>query len=427
MKKTLISLVFPFVLVGTSCTRSVKHSEIANQLISILDHDPELKKLVTKSINKAAVNNPDHVTNPVRNLNQLYDFIDYSITCMPWNITKGKYDDFATKCDQSILYVYYLLDQPLDELKNMNLFYNSVEYLTPLVEWFVNYNNTWRNFLDSEASWKDEYYQMLRQYPEWRLDEYEDPSNWHTFNEFFSRRLKNPRKIGTHDVVSPADSLPQGVWEIKNDGTYLADSINDEHGIPIKSSCYVSVKDMLGPEGEKYAEYFRGGRLTHTYLNYDDYHRFHFPVNGKIVSCYKIPFANAVGGIVYWDKEYQRYFLESDSPSWQAVETRGVIIIDTDGPENEGYTNCGLVAVIPVGMGQVSSVNWDHEFSVGEEVKKGHNLGYFLFGGSDCVMMFEKQANFEITVPKIEKEEGYYGGYKHVLCSEDYGVFLGKE
>ncbi|MCQ2795407.1 MAG: hypothetical protein MJ214_04315 [Bacilli bacterium] len=172
-----VLLISTFLLIGTSCSCSHPHSKVTNQLINILESDVRIKKLVEKSISLAAINNPDRKTNPVRNLNELYDFIDYSITCMPWNISKDdRFDDFATKCDQSILYVYYLLDQPLDELANMNLFYNSVEYLDPIVKWFVDYNNSWRDFLDSPESWKDEYYQMLLKDPSWNLDKgwYED-------------------------------------------------------------------------------------------------------------------------------------------------------------------------------------------------------------------------------------------------------------
>lgn len=427
-----ILIISTFLSIGTSCSLNrIPRNKVTNQLINILNNDRRIKELVKKSIRLAAANNPDRKTNPVRTLKELYDFIDYSLTCMPWNISKDdRFDDFATKCDQSILYVYYLLDQPLEELKGMNLFYNSVEYLDPIVKWFVDYNNSWRDFLDSPKSWKDEYYQMLLKDPTWNLDKgwYEDPSNWHSFNQFFSRKLKEgARPIASSEdeniIVSPADSLPQGIWHFNEKGKLEADPIKDEHGVVIKSSVWVSAEQLLGEkEGQKggYAKKFHRGTLTHTYLNYDDYHRYHFPVSGKIVACYKIPYANAVGGIVYWDKEYKKYFLESDSLSWQAIETRGIVIVDTT-----GYANKGLVAVMPIGMGQVSSVNFEDNVKVGATIKKGDPLGYFLFGGSDVVMLFEESADFAITVKKTEEEGGYYGGYEHINCCEEYGVFDG--
>lgn len=429
MKRALILLIFPFILLGTGCTKTVKHSKAATDLMNILNHDSNLKKLVEKSIYKAAIDNPNWTSNPVRSLDRLYDFIDYSITCMPWNITQDKrFDDFATKCDQSILYIYYLFDQPLEELKDKGLFYNSVEYLDPIVKWFVDYNNSWREFLDTEESWKEEYYQLIASDPGWNLDKgwYEDKSNWHTFNQFFARKLSSPsvRPISGpsdhSDIIAPADSLPQGQWTIDGSGKFETDPIKTEQGIVIKSSVWVSVEDMLGEPGKEYADHFKNGQITHTYLNYDDYHRYHVPVSGKVIACYNIPYANAVGGIVYWDKEHQKYFLESNTLSWQAVESRGVVIIDTT-----GYANCGYVAVMPIGMGQVSSVNFEDDIKVNATVTKGQPLGYFLFGGSDCVMLFENQAEFKLTVPESEEKTGYMAGYEHVLCGEQYGVFHG--
>ena len=81
-----------------------------------------------------------------------------------------------------------------------------------------------------------------------------------------------------------------------------------------------------------------------------------------------------------------------------------------------------MVAVIPVGMGQVSSVNFLETVKPGTVVKKGDELGYFLFGGSDCVMLFEGSSGFRLTVEK-GKEGGYSAGYKHVFCREEYGRF----
>jgi hypothetical protein len=70
----------------------------------MLEKNPEVQALVVKSIAKAAEINPDRVTNPAQSLDELYSFLDYTVTCMPWNILQEeKYDSFATKCDQSIL------------------------------------------------------------------------------------------------------------------------------------------------------------------------------------------------------------------------------------------------------------------------------------------------------------------------------------
>ena len=404
---------------------AVERTKASTSFREVMINNPDIQILVEKSIKQASIINPDRKTNPVQSLNELYGFLDYTVTCMPWNIMpEERYGNFSTKCDQSILYVYWLLDQPLEELKDKELFYPSVEYLEPIYTWLTEYNNTWRDFLDSEASWKQEYLDMLLRDPSWNLDKgwYESPDNWHSFNEFFSRKLSNgnARPIAEPNddrvVVSPADSLPQGVWNIDESGRFYADPIKREDGVIIKDSTFVSVEQLLGEPGAEYAKLFHNGILTHTYLNYDDYHRYHFPVSGVVEAVYKIPYANAVGGIVYWDKNKELYVLESNSLSWQSVETRGCVLIKTD---------YGMVAVIPVGMGQVSSVNFIETIKPGTKVKKGDELGYFLFGGSDCVMLFEGKSGFKLSVGKGEKG-GYSAGYRHVFCREEYGRFLGK-
>ena len=401
---------------------AVGRTKVSTSFREIMINNPDIRILVEKSIKQASIINPDRKTNPVQSLNELYGFLDYTVTCMPWNIMpEERYGNFSTKCDQSILYVYWLLDQPLEELKDKELFYPSVEYLEPIYTWLTEYNNTWRDFLDSEASWKQEYLDMLLRDPSWNLDKgwYESPDNWHSFNEFFSRKLSNgnARPIAEPNddrvVVSPADSLPQGVWNIDESGRFYADPIKREDGVIIKDSTFVSVEQLLGEPGAEYAKLFHNGILTHTYLNYDDYHRYHFPVSGVVEAVYKIPYANAVGGIVYWDKNKELYVLESNSLSWQSVETRGCVLIKTD---------YGMVAVIPVGMGQVSSVNFIETIKPGTKVKKGDELGYFLFGGSDCVMLFEGKSGFKLSVGKGEKG-GYSAGYRHVFCREEYGRF----
>jgi phosphatidylserine decarboxylase len=84
------------------------------------------------------------------------------------------------------------------------------------------------------------------------------------------------------------------------------------------------------------------------------------------------------------------------------------VIIDT-----EKY---GLVALLPIGMSQVSSVNFEDTVRAGNTVKKGDMLGHFLFGGSDFVLLFQGKVDFKLTVPK----EGS-SAYKHVLMGEAYG------
>ena len=98
-------------------------------------------------------------------------------------------------------------------------------------------------------------------------------------------------------------------------------------------------------------------RLSDACLDVNDYHRYHIPVSGVILEARKIPAANAVGGIVEWDAGLGRYILVCDVPGWQMIETRDCVIIDTE--------EFGLVAVLPIGMSQICSCNWEDSVTVG--------------------------------------------------------------
>ena len=67
-------------------------------------------------------------------------------------------------------------------------------------------------------------------------------------------------------------------------------------------------------------------------------------------------------------------------------------------------------------MSQGSSVNFEDSVKENNTVKKGDMLGYFLFGGSDFVILFQSKVDFTLTVPQ-ERD----GTYKNVLMGEEYG------
>ncbi|MFT4758041.1 MAG: phosphatidylserine decarboxylase [Vicingaceae bacterium] len=91
------------------------------------------------------------------------------------------------------------------------------------------------------------------------------------------------------------------------------------------------------------------------------------------------------------------------------LETRGCVILNT-----EDY---GLDVLLPIEMAAVGSVNFEQNIKVGQKVKKGDMLGYFLFGGSDFIMIFQDKVNLTLDAPK-ESNSNYY---KHLLMGERLG------
>jgi len=67
--------------------------------------------------------------------------------------------------------------------------------------------------------------------------------------------------------------------------------------------------------------------------------------------------------------------------------------------ETEEY---GLVALMPIGMVAVGSVNFEENVTPGTSVKKGDMLDHFEFGGSDFIMIFQEDVTFTLDSPKQE-------------------------
>ena len=417
MKRLSVYLLLALMLIimTVSCTTvkaEQERADITKDFIAIMDSDPELKALMEKSIEKGVAVNPDRKTNPVQSLDEFYDYLDWCAVCMPWEMidVSETYPSIYDQIDQSLIYFYYYLDQPLKELEDRGYYYPTVQYCPAIVEWCIKYASSWGEYLSTPESWNDDYFNAVVESGDFGFSEgwYGDENRWKTFNEFFARHLISPdvRPIAETELVAPADSKPQGIWKIDEKG----DIIQPE-GVLIKSRQFNRVSDLLGPDSS-YGDAFAGGTLTHTFLDVNDYHRYHFPVSGTVVEMNKIPAMDAAGGITVWDEESGRYVLQSQVIGWQAIETRDSIVLDTD---------YGLVAIIPVGMSQVSSCNFTEGLSVGDKVEKGDELGYFLFGGSDIVMIFQDGVDVNMVVPEDGK-----GGYSHVLMGEPYAELTKK-
>ena len=82
----------------------------------------------------------------------------------------------------------------------------------------------------------------------------------------------------------------------------------------------------------------------------------------------------------------RRTFDAPDNAGYQFAQARALIVLDTP---------IGLVAVLPIGMAQVSSVIITAE--VGVTLQKGEEISYFQFGGSDIIVLFESASNVSFT------------------------------
>lgn len=108
--------------------------------------------------------------------------------------------------------------------------------------------------------------------------EHSDYRQYATFNAFFTRHLKpGARVVATEEnaIVSPVDGTVSEVGRIDGDRLLQAKGQHYRLGA------------LLG--GEEHATAFRGGHFITVYLAPRDYHRFHMPIEGRLLETVHVP------------------------------------------------------------------------------------------------------------------------------------------
>lgn len=287
---------------------------------------------------------------------------------------------------------YFLVDQTLPISNSTLQDYKQGKFV--FADWLRDFAIDWGKFLDTKES-----------LPTWALASFaadsmyniplysDNAKKWKTFNEFFYREFNGANKKGhsplrpiaepgnNNVITSPADCTYKQAYPIDENGVVLG--IN---GLPtsvkLKHTHTVNtVAELL--QDEELAKAFNGGTFVHYFLSPFDYHRFHSPVDGTVKAC------KAVQGKVFLDVEMngdgEFHAPDSSTGGYEFQQARGVFVVDTGGP-------AGLVAAVPIGMAQVSGVDMYTKME-GKKVEKGDEFGKFMFGGSDTILLFQKNPN----------------------------------
>ncbi len=189
---------------------------------------------------------------------------------------------------------------------------------------------------------------------------------YNTFNEFFTRKLKpGARPIASPDdgsvLISPADCR-LAVFESHADSTHLW----------IKGKNY-TVENLLGPAWGEVGAAMEGGGLAIARLAPQDYHRWHVPVNGVLRSRYKID------GALF---TVNPIAIRESTPDVYTENKREVHVFDT--------AEFGIVCLVAVGATCVGSIHITAEDKA--SLKKGDEHGFFSFGGSTVLILFQPGA-----------------------------------
>ncbi|KAI0431152.1 phosphatidylserine decarboxylase-domain-containing protein [Xylaria sp. FL1042] len=182
------------------------------------------------------------------------------------------------------------------------------------------------------------------------------------FNEFFYRALKPSARPcsapdNPHVIVSPADCR-----------SVVFNSIESATKIWIKGREF-SIKRLLGDAYPEDASRYENGALGIFRLAPQDYHRFHIPVDGILRK------PKLIEG---------EYYTVNPMAIRSALDVYGENVRVICPIDSEHH---GRVMVICVGAMMVGSTVITR--SEGEHVKRAEELGYFKFGGSTIVVLFE--------------------------------------
>ncbi|KAG2018560.1 phosphatidylserine decarboxylase, variant 4 [Coprinopsis cinerea AmutBmut pab1-1] len=198
------------------------------------------------------------------------------------------------------------------------------------------------------------------------VDEVLDPlDSFKTFNEFFYRKLKPSAR----PVESPDD--PYRLVSAADCRFMAFETVSAATKIWIKGRDF-SVSKLLGEEYKADVDRYDGGALAIFRLAPQDYHRFHSPVDG------------VVGKMTYIAGEYYTVNPQAIRTALDVYGENARKIVPFDSPQ------FGRVMAVCVGAMMVGSIETTVE--EGQTVKRGDEFGYFAFGGSTIVILFEKGA-----------------------------------
>ena len=318
-----------------------------------------------------------------QNLNEYVEYLEWFARWIPHQSKHKAWLAPGTDEHQEVYdhlcHFYWLINQKVEP---DNTIVQSIPWFS---EWLITYADLWGSFLNTTESFnKKALESYINLSPKFAMqdsmikDKPNAPSGWLTFNQFFAREL-NP---GLRPIESPFDN---SVVTCPADCTFKAQyPIGADSSIPEitvkKTHKFANVKDLL--KKSKYASEFANGTFVHYFLGPYSYHRFHTPAAGTLRECYP------VHGKVYLDvniKGNQFDAPDSSQGGYEFSQARGVVIIDT---KDSPYGDIGIVGIVPIGMCQVSSVNMTA--TVGSDMLKGDEFGYFLFGGSDIIVLLQE-------------------------------------
>lgn len=181
-----------------------------------------------------------------------------------------------------------------------------------------------------------------------------------SFNDFFTRHVKpeaRPFPAERNLLGSPADCR-LFAWQ----------DLQEDLCVPVKGDQF-TIAELLGTEHTQLAELFYGGSLCVCRLCPADYHRFHFPDDGRFIASWPVKGKyNSVNPLAL-----------NQNLNVFTTNYREVSLLN--------LANFGQTLFIEVGAFAVASITQTND---GPIFMRGEEKGFFSFGGSTIILAFQK-------------------------------------
>ncbi len=342
-------------------------SPVVNELRALLDNKrPDLKNSLMRLIDAGAKDRKSY-WHKHNSLEEFYGFLDRWRTYTPDKIANAQdyseiFKSLYRKKDKDNK--TYYIDDGINLLRDRDF-----------TDWMQKFVRERGVFMDSKASaavanrWVHDGTIDMRSY---KIPE----GGFASFNDFFTRKLKP----GARPISDPQNNA---VLTCPADCRIspIPDALTSDRDFEVKGDTY-NIAALLG--SVELANKFAGGTAVVCLLYPKDYHRFHAPVTGRIVAKGSLDdkhYYYGFRGLVKYFSEYHRaYYL---------INTK----------------NSGQVGFVAIGMSDINSVSMPLPVDLNKEIRKGDEIGYFAYGGSGIVMLFEPGV-LEMSPPAGSKSGG---------------------
>jgi phosphatidylserine decarboxylase len=201
------------------------------------------------------------------------------------------------------------------------------------------------------------------------MSEFDDTSSYKSLNALFTRALKVPRELPQNPkaIIAGVDARITDFGKIEQNKAYQ-----------IKGMSY-DISELLGEYHQDAIELLEGGEYVNYYLSPKDYHRYHAPMNLKILSATHIP------GKLYpvnfpLLRNMQNLFIENERVIIECQDDSGNLhIMVLVGALNVGKMIVSFEPNIQTNSDTTTPQHYEYD---NVYLKRGEEFGYFMMGST---------------------------------------------